>query len=179
MSDFEPSAPTSSTPTLYLSERVHGWWPGVSRRCSACSPAGLLRLDEPEGKYPGSLVCMTCAREPFVVRQDKPAAILRPPVADGTECVDGCGRAAYNPGERFRDSRKGRCSTCHPRWKSRQNMIMYRNQAAEATPAKERPPCIVCGKATPLGQSSKYCSTHLSQKKRGVLGLTLRQGGAS
>lgn len=63
-------------PTLYLSDRVNGWWPGIDTRCAAClpSPNGRrpqLRLDEPEGKYPGSLVCMGCGREPYIVKESR------------------------------------------------------------------------------------------------------------
>lgn len=172
MSDFEPSAPSSSTPTLYLSERVHGWWPGVSRKCAECSPAGLLRLDEPEGKYPGSLVCRTCAREPFVVRQDKPAAIVpfsqlgvarvgRPlkgtppnPAGRTGRCID-CEAPIHK--------KNTRCGKCHGAFVSK--------QAAEAV----RPPCVLCGKPTLYRESSKYCGSHLAMLKRGTLELRTRQ----
>ena len=26
-------------PTLYLSDRVNGWWPGIDTRCAACLPS--------------------------------------------------------------------------------------------------------------------------------------------
>jgi len=65
-----------AVPTLYLSDRVNGWWSGIDTRCAACLPAPngrrpQLRLDEPEGKYPGSLVCMSCGREPYTVKESR------------------------------------------------------------------------------------------------------------
>lgn len=66
---------------LYLSEmqpgRRRAWWPGVPERCPACSPAGLLALEEPSGwLVPGRLVCLNCGREPYEV-QRSPLRIAR------------------------------------------------------------------------------------------------------
>lgn len=171
MSDFEPSAPSSSTPTLYLSERVNGWWQGVSRRCSACSPAGLLRLDEPEGKYPGSLVCMTCAREPFVVRQDKPARIV--PFSQLEVATRG--RPLKGTPSKYA-GRSGRCLDCETPIKKENTRCStcYAAFAARNAAESNRPPCVVCGGPTVYRESSKYCGSHLAQYKRGTLALNLR-----
>lgn len=156
-----------AVPTLYLSDRVNGFWPGIDPRCTVCLPAPngnrpKLRLDEPEGKYPGSLICMTCGREPYTVKESREAGythlnwgnrdqtdqMSKPgpkPVANTSPCL-GCGSMLRRPHNKW-------CRACF---------------AAEQTrrAIENRPPCEVCGEKSAYQESARFCESHLREHIR-------------
>ena len=69
-----PMAPRPTT--VYWSERVRGWWPGLDRHCHSCIGG---RLDAtPEGaptSGPGEVACMNCGRIVAEVLDRRPPVI--------------------------------------------------------------------------------------------------------
>lgn len=152
-------------PTLYLSDRVNGFWPGIDPRCTVCLPAPngsrpQLRLDEPEGKYPGSLICMTCGREPYTVKESREAGYThinwghhdapkpkpeRKPDANTSPRL-GCGSKLSRPHNKW-------CRACFAAEQTRRAL-------------ENRPPCEVCGEKSAYPESARFCESHLREHIR-------------
>lgn len=171
LSDNAPAA-VPVPEVLYLSERVQVgrrlWWRGVPERCAECSPAGMLLLDPPEGRTPGSLYCLSCGRAPYEVRESRRKAPLSVFVDDDGNHVKplnvtGPERTPRTPRVRCADCGKpirkdyARCGECYA--------------VVQRVAMENRAPCIGCGGETAFGRSAKYCGSCLAKKKRGTLAL--------
>lgn len=111
-------APMPTTRVVYWSERVGGWWYGLSRICAEPNCCGYMDATPQDIVGPGAVSCLSCGRETADVMDKRP----RPHAANRCPCG---ANAIY---ERM-------CMGCRERGRKREVTRSYRERQRQGVQA--------------------------------------------